>query len=549
MEKQHSSAGVYSRIRDFSVLTTTDVGMRVGIVGQFARGPVNEPFRTLSQDDWSDYFGKRNAKKYGFGGIAAHMMHPYTNRLFTVRLAPEAEYGIAYLTVDDIGSTIPNFYLGANTDDNGDPKGVQDPATIGWLPTDADALNCAGFFYASDPGEWNKNVTIIMTPNVPKGLDMVADADKYDTSKFKIFVFENYTPVSVPDETHVVTFDDYMDAEGRQYSIVDVLQRASRRIRFKRNPYFTALPVMTGASVTFTSGSDGRTATSAEIATAYAEHFGDREQLSPHMLVNVQGFDYIVHRAMLETAEAHNNCRAFLNMSLDISTVRAATDYRDNILNVDTYYGALYFGDDKLFDAEEARAILIPMVFQAAIAYMRSEFVKAPAGIRRSDHIKSLGPSKRLSLPERNALTDSQINYLRKMPSEIGGGYAIWEQLTLYRRRSALRNINVSSCSGRVLEICHIHSIYKLFDPQDNVQRTDLRSKVERELDQMQKAGAFNGLGTTPFKVICDDSNNPSSVIANNDMVLDVVIDPANAVRRIGLRYVLNPKGVRTTEF
>ena len=70
-----------------------------------------------------------------------------------------------------------------------------------------------------------------------------------------------------------------------------------------------------------------------------------------------------------------------------------------------------------------------------------------------STHIKVLGARYEYDQPERNVLTDNQINYVRKMPEALGGTYALWEQLTLYRRQSTLRNINVSATGGRVLEL------------------------------------------------------------------------------------------------
>lgn len=549
VSKTHSSAGVYHRIRDFTNLSTQVAGMRVGMVGCAERGPVNTVFRTFSKDDWSQYFGKRNHTKYGYLGMAASLLHQFTNSVYNVRLAPEAEYASAHLTVDDVKAASPRLYLSNHTDAEGTIIGVKSPDELGWLPTDAGLKNELGIFYAANPGDWNKKVTFFIQPSVPKGLDPVKDRARYDTSMFKVSVYENFeTIIAQPDESHVCTFDYHTNADGVQFRMEDVLLRDSKILRFKRNEACAAVPVVRSAQVTFAAGSDGRLPTPSELAIAYQEHFSDPESCSCNLLVNVMGFDHITHRAMLEASEPHYNCNAWLSVAPDLQTVRAATNYRDSTLNVSTYYGALFTGDFRVFDDEEARPIFVPMAIHAATVYLRSGFVKAPAGIRRSSHLKVLGARHVYTQPERNVLTNYQINYPRKMPDEIGGGYAMWEQLTLYRKASALRNINVRAVSGYILELCASKAKYGLFDPNDRLLRHDLKTQSENELKVVSQAGALNVLdGATPYAVICDESNNTSATIANGDLILDVVIDPTSSVRRIFMRYNINPKGSTVT--
>lgn len=549
VSKTHSSAGVYHRIRDFSNLSTQVAGMRVGMVGCAERGEVDKVFRTINADDWSLYYGKRNHEKYGYMGIAANLLHPYTNAIFNVRLAPEAKYAASHLTVDDVNAASPRLYLSNHTDADGNIIGVSSPDELGWLPTDVGVKNELGILYPANPGNWNNKLTVFIQPNVPKGLDPIKDRARYDTSKFKVLIYENFeTIIAAPDETHVCTFDYFTDADGVQFRLEDVLLRDSRLLRFKRNEYCASVPVVRSANVTFIGGDDGRLPTTSEIANAYAKHFSDPETCSCNLLVNVMGFDHITHRAMLEASEPHYNCNAWLSVAPDLQTVRNATNYRDSVLNVSSYYGALFTGDFRVFDEEEARPIFVPQAIHAATVYLRSGFLKAPAGIRRSSHLKVLGARFTYKQDERNVLTNYQINYPRKMPDEIGGGYALWEQLTLYRKASALRNINVRAVSGYVLELCASKAKYGLFDPNDRLLRLDLKTKAEAELKTISQAGALNVLdGATPYAVICDESNNTASTIANGDLILDVVIDPTASVRRILMRYNINPKGSTVT--
>lgn len=120
----------------------------------------------------------------------------------------------------------------------------------------------------------------------------------------------------------------------------------------------------------------------APIAEAYREFFADPEDLSCHIIVNAMGFDHVVHRAMDAVAQRHDNCRALLQVPLDRTSVRLATDYRDNILNLDTYYSFLYYDVSLVFDEEEGRKYNLPLVAYAIGAYSAANFVRAPAAYR-----------------------------------------------------------------------------------------------------------------------------------------------------------------------
>lgn len=545
----HSSAGVYTKIRDFSRLSIINSGLRVGMVGEAERGPVNMVFRTISEDDWTSYFGKRNHAAHGMMGACAELVQKFTNQLYNVRLAPGAKYAVLRLTVDDANASVPKLGLTPLTDENGDVKGVESPDELGWLPDDPLINTELGYFYQADPGEWSKNSMVFIQSSVPKGLDPIRNRSEYDPKIFRVQIFEDYVAGAMPNESHLVTFDSYVDGENRQYHITEVLANDSRYFRFKRNDRCKAVPVMRTAKSDVVGGANGRRATSDEIAVAYTKFFSDPEQLSCHLLINCQGFDHIVHRSMLAASAMHNNCRAFLNLASDKQSVRQAVNYREQVLNVDTYYGALYAGSFLTFDSQEARKVMVPLVAFAAGAYASANFVRAPAGIAMSEHIKVLGASIVYTQPERNVLTNAQVNYARKLPDEIGGSFAIWEQLTLYRRPSALRNINASATSGRVLELVAAQAKYGLFDPNDAVLRQDLKTRATIELTELNNLGAFNVVdGATPFVVICDHTNNTNATVGNGDLILDVVIDPANSVRRIIFRYNINPKGSRVTE-
>lgn len=103
-----------------------------------------------------------------------------------------------------------------------------------------------------------------MLPNNPRGLDPIKNRDEYNTAQFKVVqYYENYVVGAMPDESFVVTFDNYRSSDGKQYNIEEVLESQSANLRFKRNTYCQAVPVVRSANCDLVGGTDGRLPTSA----------------------------------------------------------------------------------------------------------------------------------------------------------------------------------------------------------------------------------------------------------------------------------------------
>ena len=54
--------------------------------------------------------------------------------------------------------------------------------------------------------------------------------------------------------------------------------------------------------------------------------------------------------------------------------------------------------------------------------------------------------------------------------------------------------------------------------------------------------------GVIDFKVVCDESNNPGSVIDRNEFVADIYIKPTRSINFITLNFVATSTGVDFTE-
>lgn len=114
-----------------------------------------------------------------------------------------------------------------------------------------------------------------------------------------------------------------------------------------------------------------------------------------------------------------------------------------------------------------------------------------------------------------------------------GSGTILYGDKTLHGKPSAFDRINV-----RRLFIILQKSIKKaarelLFEFNDDITRARFRAMVQPFLRDVQ-----GRRGIYEFKVVCDDTNNPGSVIDRNEFVGDIYIKPARSINYVTLNFV-----------
>lgn len=548
----HSSAGVYTAVRDLSVGATSLSTAVVGIVGQARRGPVNQRVAVRGIDDLKNIFGAKDPK-YGLGLYLALPVAKQTNQLHYVRITNGAKYAVGVLTVDDPTAVQPVLRLTPYTDEDGNIVGVNSPDELGFLPDDPLNENIIGYVVLENPGDWNNQMAIQIRPAVPKGLNAFDDRSKYNTKLFYIDEFENYVAGSNPVNTYQCCLSDYKDEFDRQYRVGTVMENESSNFRFVQNPYFTTnIDFLTSDFMYFSGGSDGDRVTSDQIAAAYQEYFGDPEEIRVTLLL-APTQDYIVHRGMKAAAAAHINCFVICGVPSDQQTVSKAIRYRRQTLNVNDTNMALYTPDIKIFDEDTGRYLTIANVGQICSVFAFTDANRgswfAPAGITASQVLDFVGLTQKYDQDDRDAMTREQVNYIRKLPDVSGGGYAVWEASTLYNQNSAFQQIQIQRMVAYVLEVCHRTCKIGLFDPNDNILREKLKAMVEKFLEEIKLARGLRGgkSGSKGYQVVCDENNNTNQTIANGDLVLDIVLDPTRTTKRLIYRFNINPSGSTST--
>ncbi|WAK44308.1 hypothetical protein [Erwinia phage vB_Ea_2910A] len=548
----HSSAGVYTGVRDLSVGATSLSTAVVGIVGQARRGPVNQRVDVRNKDDLKNIFGAKDPK-YGLGLYLALPVAKQTNQLKFVRITKNAKYAVGVLTVDDPTAVQPVLRLTPYTDADGNIVGVDSPDQLGFLPTDPLNDNIIGYVILENPGDWNNQMALQIRPATPKGLDPFDDRKSYNTKLFYIDEYENYQNGSNPVNSYQCSLYDYADEFDRQYRIDHVMENESSNFRFIRNPYFTTdIDFFTTDFIFFQGGADGDTCSSDDFAKAYQEYFGDPEEVRVTLLISPTQ-DYIIHRGMKAAAAAHINCFVICGVPSAEQSVSKAIRYRRQTLNVNDTNMALYTPDIKIFDEDTGRYLWTACVGQICAVFAYTDNNRgswfAPAGITASAPLDILEIAQKYDQDDRDAMTREQVNYIRKLPAIMGGGYAVWEASTQYNQNSAFQQIQIQRMVGYVLEVCQRTCRVGLFDPNDAILRGYLKGIVEKFLEEIKLArGLRSGSsGSQGYQVVCDENNNTNQTIANGDLILDIVLDPTRTTKRLIYRFNINPTGSTST--
>ena len=134
----------------------------------------------------------------------------------------------------------------------------------------------------------------------------------------------------------------------------------------------------------------------------------------------------------------------------------------------------------------------------------------------------------------RDALYTLAINPITQLP---GVGIVVWGQETKSGSSTARNRVNVVRLENYLRNIFKSVANGFLFEPNDQITRKSIATQIESALhDILSKRGLYD------FLVVCDGTNNTSSTIANNQLYVDVAIEPARDVEFIYIPIALyNP--------
>jgi phage tail sheath protein FI len=174
------------------------------------------------------------------------------------------------------------------------------------------------------------------------------------------------------------------------------------------------------------------------------------------------------------------------------------------------------------------------MLRTIAISDQRSFQWFAPAGTRRGGvtNATSVGYLKdgsfipvSLNQGTRDQMAQVKINPITNIP---GAGLVAFGQYTKTGVNSSLDRINVARLVSYLRRQLGIITKPFLFEPNDKQTRSEIKNVCESlMLDLVSLRGVYD------FIVVCDETNNTPSVISNNQLYVDIAVEPVKAVEFI----------------
>jgi hypothetical protein len=134
----------------------------------------------------------------------------------------------------------------------------------------------------------------------------------------------------------------------------------------------------------------------------------------------------------------------------------------------------------------------------------------------------------------RDTLYTLKINPITQLP---GVGIVVWGQETKSGTSTSRNRVNVVRLENYLRSAFKTIANGYLFEPNDQITRKSIATQIESALnDVLSKRGVYD------FLVVCDSTNNTPSTIANNQLYVDVAIEPARDIEFIYIPIALfNP--------
>lgn len=271
-----------------------------------------------------------------------------------------------------------------------------------------------------------------------------------------------------------------------------------------------------------------------DIIDAYTI-FDNKEEIDVDILICNETYP----KAATDIAITRGDCIAFMGAPKSCSVGYKSTianqktlDFRKS-LNIDSKYVTLCSNYKYQYCAELGGYRWVNLAADIAGLKAQTNYNQAnwyaAAGLNRGliKNCEALAYSPTSQM--RDLLYKNGINPVVMFPNT---GAVLWGQKTLQTKASSFDRVNVVSLFNHLERSLGRMSKYSLFEFNDSFTRNYLVSIIKPFLAQVKA-----GRGIQDYLVICDASNNPASVIAANQLVIDVYIKPTYVAEFIHLRF------------
>ena len=371
---------------------------------------------------------------------------------------------------------------------------------------------------------------------------------------------------------------DAKDSEGSSNYFVDKLRYNSNYIFFSNhnanlsesgNTFASAGAIFDTHSLpitqSFTNGTDGSCLTSGQKKAAIESYLGDAETQDVDFLISgplngddgsnndVTTEDEAVTQAnnLIQIANNRKDCIAVIsprkescvnNDGLEVSGTGGIVPFANRLSSSSyaTLDSAWCYQYDKYTDSY----CYVPACGHTAGIMARSDQERdawfSPAGFNRGQLLGITKLSFNPNQAERDELYKKRVNPIVTFP---GQGTILFGDKTLLTSASAFDRINVRRLFIVMEKAIATAAKFQLFEFNDAFTRAQFRATIEPFLRQVK-----GRRGIVDFQVVCDDTNNPQSVVDANQFQASIFVKPNRSINFITLNFVAARSGVEFEE-
>jgi hypothetical protein len=258
--------------------------------------------------------------------------------------------------------------------------------------------------------------------------------------------------------------------------------------------------------------------------------------VAPGLISNMGGVAASAITSMIDTAQNRGDMMIIFDSSLYNSQIGSVLS---NVAGYDTSYAATYWPWVKTIDPNTANQVWVPASTVVPGVYAFNDSVSAPwfapAGINRGVLTTAIQAERVLTQGNRDTLYQANINPIATYPNT---GVVVFGQKTLQKKKSSLDRINVRRLLIELKSYISQIADTFVFEQNDAVTRSNFSSIISSYLASVQQQQ-----GLTAFRVVMDESNNPPSVVDNNQMIGQIYLQPTRTAEFIILDFNILPTG------
>ena len=341
---------------------------------------------------------------------------------------------------------------------------------------------------------------------------------------------------------------EYIWAEGDSMGFTEGLKASNTFGNLTPN---TQLTTAKGLGVTLSGGTANFSAAEPYLYTNGYSLFEDAETVDVSLILGGPA-SATVQSLIIDLCDTRKDCIAFLspvastdyiNKDTGVAT-NNAVNFVKNTLNKSSSYAVMDSGYKYMYDNFNAVYRYVPLNGDIAGLLARTEREQeawySPAGFNRGQirGVVKLAYNPRQT--HRDELYKNNINPVVSFPGE---GTILFGDKTLQSKPSAFDRINVRRLFIILEKAIATAAKFQLFEFNDEFTRSQFRNLVVPFLRDVQARR-----GIQDFKVVCNESNNPGSVIDRNEFVADIYIKPTRSINFIQLNFVATASGVSFEE-